>query len=545
MQYHVSKQDVLGTLQDVFLQSNHQLENSKNSHKQKKAPSAIKTKLDSSTNKSKLERYLEKYQQRKLLQEENNSSLAQSIQNTNNIKVQQKLNDSQTAYSSKMSLPREYTENDDKEQQLIGVGLSQYMQQLQQSKLQSAFINQECQTEQQKEQIDIQSINQSVQNNNESSISQVDEIKLLNSNHDQQNTYNKKIHLNLQLWTGQPIKQDFSCQFNTEIKHNQLIENQQIIQIYQNNQEIKIVPQNDFECQYNQSNNQISIDLDDQCKKNIRIKNRCLTSANQKDQNNQFNSNDKINFLEQELQLRDEMLNTKTQIITDLQQQLNDCYQIFNKESDIEQENGQQDLNLSSENWKIDELNRQSDNNEDIQDQLTLLMLKQSEEIQELKRVLDEAIQEKEQLKEEQEELIIQINECKQQLINMEESKVREIESLNQDFKDKLSKQNMIIDELQSQICSMQNSLTDIPLTSIQTNTLHNPTQEQSIDECDSLSSQGNNIKTKNVLKNINKMTNMTAGWMSNKQDYVTLGVLGRIDQIKSQTKLDSFKKLN
>jgi len=30
--------------------------------------------------------------------------------------VQQKLNDSQTAYSSKMSFPRENTENDDKEQ---------------------------------------------------------------------------------------------------------------------------------------------------------------------------------------------------------------------------------------------------------------------------------------------------------------------------------------------------------------------------------------------------------------------------------------------
>ncbi|CAD8152554.1 unnamed protein product [Paramecium octaurelia] len=541
MQHHVSKQDVLGTLQDVFLQSSHQLHNVKHSHKQKKPPSAIKGKLDPSTNKNKLERYLEKYQQRKQFQEENNSSLAQSIQNTNNIKVQQKLNDSQTAYSSKMSLPRESTENDDKEQQLIGVGLSQYMQQLQQSKLQNAFINQECQTESQKEQVDVQSVNESVQDNNQSSNTVGDEIKLLNTKRVQLNTQNKQIHQGAQFETGQPIKQDFSCQFNTEIKLNQLIENQQIKQICQNNQEIKLAPENDFGCQFNQPNNQISIILQDQCTKNTRTKNRCLTSANQKDENNQLNNNDQIAFLEQELQLRDEMLDTKTRTIADLQQQLNDFYQIFNKESDIEQDNGQQDLNLSSEHWKVDELNRQSENDEDIQDQLTSLMLKQSEEIQELKRVLDEAIEEKKQLREEQEELIIQINQCKQKLIDVEESKAQEIECLNQDYQDKLSKQNMIIDELQSQICSIQTSPTEIPLNSNQT-TMNPPTQEQYVDERDSFSSQG---KAKNVLKHINKMSIMTAGWMSNKQDYVTLGVLGRIDQTKSQTKLDSFKKLH
>ncbi|CAK67782.1 unnamed protein product (macronuclear) [Paramecium tetraurelia] len=538
MQYHVSKQDVLGTLQDVFLQRSHQLNNLKHSHKQKKPPSAIKAKLDPSTSKNKLERYLEKYQQRKQLQEENNSSLAQSIQNTNMAKLQQKLNDSQTAYSSKMSLPRESTENDDKEQQLIGVGLSQYMQQLQRSKLQSAQVNQECQTESQKEQVDVQSANGSIQDNNQSSNSVGEEIKILNTKHVQWNTHNKQIQLGLQLETGQHIKQDFSCQFNTEIKLNQLIENQQIKQICQNNQEIKLAPQNDFGCQFNQSNNQISIILQDQCTKNTRTKNRCLTSASRKDQNNQLNSNDQITFLEQELQLRDEMLETKTRTIADLQQQLNDFYQIFSKESDIEQDNGQQDLNLSSEHWKVDELNRQSDNDED---QLTSLMLKQSEEIQELKRVLDEAIEAKKQLSEEQEELIIQIKQCKQKLIDVEESKAREIDCLNQDYQDKLSKQNMIMDELQSQICSIQTSPTEIPLNSNQITVIH-PTQEQSIDERDSFSSQG---KTKNVLKHINKMSIMTAGWMSNKQDYVTLGVLGRIDQTKSQTKLDSFKKLN
>ncbi|CAD8076033.1 unnamed protein product [Paramecium primaurelia] len=544
MQYHVSKQDILGTLQDVFIKNNHQQENQKHSKILQKPCSVIKSNLESSTSKNKLERYLEKYQQRKQLQDENNISIAQSIQNTNNIKVQQKLNDSQTAYSSKMSFPRENTENDDKEQQLTGVGLSQYMSQLQQSKLHCTFMNQYCQTEPQKKQMIIQGLNEFVQDHNESSNSVIDEIKLLNSKHTQQNTICQQIQLSILLQKEQSIKQDFSCQFNTEIK--QQVDNQQINQICQINQENNILTQIDFGCQYDESNNQVSLILDDEHPKNIRNRSRCQTSANQKNKNNQINSDDQITFLEQELQLRDEMLETKTRIITDMQQQLSDFYKIFNKESDIEV--GQQDLNSSkdSDHWKVDELNRQLENDVNIQDQLTQLMLKYSDEILELKKILDDTTEQNRKLKEEQEQLIIQITQLKQQLVDVEESKAKEIDIINQDYQDKLSKQIMIIDELQSQICSIQTSPTDIPLASIQT-TMNNIT-EQHMDEvgCESQTTKTiNNQKAKNVLKHINKMTIMTAGWMSNKQDYVTLGVLGRIDQIKSQTKLDSFKKLN
>ncbi|CAD8182027.1 unnamed protein product [Paramecium octaurelia] len=534
MQYHVSKQDVLGTLQDVFMKSNRLQENSKNSKVHQKPSSAIKGNLESSASKNKLERYLEKYQQRKQQQDENNSSIAQSIQNTNIMKTQQKLNDSQTAYSSKMSFPRENTENDDKEQQFTGVGLSQYMSQLQQSKLQCTFVNQECQTESQKQYMMFQGLNELVQDHNESNISVIDEIKLLSSKRAQQNTISTQIQLTLQLQKEQSLKQDFSCQFNTEI--NQQAENQQIN---------KKPPSIDFGCQYDDSQNQVNAIVDDEHPRNIRTRSRCQTQANQKNKNAQLNSDDQITFLEQELQLRDEILETKTRIIADMQQQLSDFYKIFNKESDIEV--GQQDLNSSkdSDHWKVDGLNRQLENDANIQDQLTQLMVKYSEEILELKKVIDDASQQNRKLKEEQEQMIVHITELKQQLVDVEENKVKEIDIINQDYQDKLSKQIMIIDELQSQICSIQTSPTDIPLGSIQT-TMNNITEQQ-MDEvgCESQTTKVNNQKAKNVLKHINKMTIMTAGWMSNKQDYVTLGVLGRIDQIKSQTKLDSFKKLN
>ncbi|CAD8126055.1 unnamed protein product [Paramecium sonneborni] len=537
MQYHVSKYDVLGTLQDVFLKSNHSQESYKHHQIQEKPLSEIKPNLDKRTSKTKLERYLEKYSQRKQLQEENNSSMVQSFQNANIIKAQQKLNDSQTAYSSKMSLPREYTENDDKEQHLIGVGLQQYMQQLQQSKLQCTGVNQECQTEDQKQFVNIQGQNQLVQDNNESNNSVIDEIKLLSGKNNQENSICQQIQLSLQIKKEQILKEDFFCQFNTEIKLNQ--QNKQICQC--NNK----LPQNDFGCQYDESLNQMNIILDDS--KNLRTRSRCLTSGNQKQQKNELNGDDQITYLEQELQLRDEMLETKTRIITDMQQQLSDFYKFFNKESEIEQENDQEDQNSSkdSEGWKVNELNKQIENDVNIQDQLTQLMLKQSVEILELKRVLNETSEQNRLLKEEQDQLIIQIGQYKQQLIEIEENKTKEIDIINQDYQDKLSKQNMIIDELQSQICSIQTSPTEIPQVSIQSTLNHIP--EQLMDEVayDSQSTKGNNLKAKNVLKHINKMTIMTAGWMSNKQDYVTLGVLGRIDQIKSQTKLDSFKKLN
>ncbi|CAD8108473.1 unnamed protein product [Paramecium sonneborni] len=545
MQYHVSQQDVLGTLQDVFLISNQLQEDQKHYQNKGKHLSDFEGNLDNKTSKTRLDRYLEKYQQRKQIQVENNSSQSQSIQNANIIKVQQKLNDSQTAYSSKMSLPRESSENDDKEQHLIGAGLSQYMQQLQQSKLQCIYVNQECQTEELKQYYNIQGQNELVFNISESNNSMIDIIKLLSSKHNQQNTICEQIQLSLQIQKEQSLKKDFFCQFNTEIKLNQQIDNQQIKQICHCNQKIKKPLLNDFGCQYDESLNQVNIILNNEHPKNIRSLSRCLTSANQNNKNSSLNSDDQITFLEQELQLREELLETKTRIITDMQQQLSEYYKFFNKENNIEQENDQEDQSVQKErvDWKVNELNRQIEENVEIQDQLTQIMLKQSDEILELKKVLDETTEQNFQLREEQEQLIIQIVQYKQQLIEIQESKVREINLINQDYQDKLSKQNMIIDELQSQIKTIQTNTNDIPQLQ---NTLNNIPEHQ-IDEfgLDSQCTKDNNLTAQNVLKNINKMTTMTAGLMSNKQDYVTLEVLGRIDQSKSLTILDYQKKTN
>ena len=75
----------------------------------------------------------------------------------------------------------------------------------------------------------------------------------------------------------------------------------------------------------------------------------------------------------------------------------------------------------------------------------------------------------------------------------------------------------MIIDELKSQISSIQINSIDIPKLSNQI--AQNNIADYKMDEvgCDSLSKISTNLNNKNALKNLNKIANTTAGLIANR----------------------------
>ncbi|CAD8127594.1 unnamed protein product [Paramecium sonneborni] len=565
-----SFENVLGSLSDVFSNCNYQFDSQKHSELDEKLFSAFSSRLDTNKFKSNLDKYIEKIKQKIQKQDEDDSS-KQLSSKQNNISKQ---NDTQTTCPLSSSKSKAGFEDFNQQQQNNNIEVS------------TIFMDNACQAAVEKNESFTQTENilpDMIKMQN------ITELHVQNTKKMDQNKlklFNQEVSLQIQHHQIKQQFSDFQCQvdqsqeesqykqLNYNLENNSdlqyqsyhssdLIDNLQIIHDQINEQSIKcICGKNnsikkiklvDVECQHDgqmnmwQSINNLDIEIEENIK-NIRIRSRCMSQTKQTPEGVQINNDDQITFLENELLLKNELLDTKNQVIFKLHSQIEDLHKLINDQKDSARNRRHSDSDLSNENqnWEIDELQHQIQTDAEIQANLTKQMLQYSEETRKLEKQIAQITDQNQDLKVELDEQSIQIRKLKEKLAEIEENKTKEIDIINEDYQDKLSKQNMIIDTLQQQINSLSVSPMGLPMP--QTMKYINQQQLQSIGS-DSQQSKGSNNKTKEErqqqIRNIKKMTTMTAGLMSNKQDYVTLGLLGKIDQYKSQQKLESFNKLN
>ncbi|CAD8212768.1 unnamed protein product [Paramecium pentaurelia] len=570
-----SFENVLGALSEVFSKCNYQFDNSKPSESFDKLASTFQSKLDTNKFKTNLDKYIEKVKQKIQSKDENDGSICLSSQ-YNDISKQ---NDQQTTGLLNSIKSKVIPETID---QQIQTDTIMSLCNLESSVI---LIDNGCQIKVEQ----IENLTQTEYDMIDATTNTIiyeDNTKRMEQN--QLKLYSQEVSIQIYSDYVKIKSQDFQCQvdqqqddsqnivLNQRLENNSdqqqqsyhssdLIDNLQIIHDQINEEFIKCQCGKsifinkkkliDVECQYDKSLNTQQtniIDMEFQERfKHIRIRSRCMSQTNQNNEKIQINDEDQITFLENELQLKNELLETKNQVIFKLHSQIEDLHKLINDQKDSARNRNDSDSDLSNEsdNQKIDNLLQQIQTDADIQHHLTKQMLQYSEETRNLEQQIRELRDQNQDLKEELDKLTIQITKLKEQQAEMEDNNAKEIDIINEDYQDKLSKQNMIIDDLQQQINSLSISPMGLPQLSMPQTMKYMSQQQFQTVGSDSQQSKGSNCKTKEekqqLMRNIKRMTTMTAGLMSNKQDYTTLGVLGKIDQYKSQQKLESFNKLN
>ncbi|CAK83704.1 unnamed protein product (macronuclear) [Paramecium tetraurelia] len=559
MQYYIPTKDVLGALSDVFSKCNYQFDSSKRSESFEKLASAFQSKLDTNKFKSNLDNLiLEKIQS----QDENDGSLYLTSQcNDISNKNEQQMTGLLNSIPSKA--PPETFDQQIQTDTLIS------------SEAPGVLVDNGCQIIVEKMPQPILQLKRRVQKQR----IKINQIYLV-----------KKSLFKFRVFKLNYNNSDFSCQveqlqedsqnnlLNQRLENNSdqqqqsyhssdLIDNLQIIHDQINEECVKCPCGKSFllskkklidaECQYDRSPNtkqsirmnDLDLELEEKFK-HIRIRSRCMSQTNQINDKMQINDEDQITFLENELQLKSELLETKNQAIFKLHSQIEDLHKLIidQKDSARNLNNSDSDISNERDDGKYENLQLQIQTGTDIQDQLTKQMIQYSEENRNLQEQLRDVRDQNQDLKEELDKLTIQLTQLKHYQAEQEENKAKEIDIINEDYQDKLSKQNMIIDDLQQQISSISGSPMGLNQLSMPQTMKYISQQQQTLGS-DSQQSKGSNSKTQEekqqFMRNFKKMTSMTAGLMSNKQDYTTLGVLGKMDQYKSQQKLESFNKLN
>ncbi|KAM3137115.1 hypothetical protein pb186bvf_010843 [Paramecium bursaria] len=238
---------------------------------------------------------------------------------------------------------------------------------------------------------------------------------------------------------------------------------------------------------------------------------------------------------EEELQQKNWLLDQANKQITILQNQV----QQLNYELErTKQFYGKNITMKGNEITLVDDLNIQMQYQAEIHQRLSKQMINSNQEVEQLKQDYQDALLKIEKLNEQIQDQMGDIQSLRETI----QQKKDEIDIISQDFSEKLNNKDMIIQELEDYNKKLLDKLRELgyDCNSGKSYELASNQRKQGSDV--SLGSKKSVPDRQQMIKNLKRMTSITAGAMSIRQDFHTLKILGSMDNVKSVKKIDQFQ---